>query len=134
MKFKAEQILGYFFHHWERMTIQHLLLVQLLLTEEFSLAKIYRGVDRRIARLTFFSQRLEKNPLGGGVMVRRGASGSRTVQSKLIQRSVTMTYFPSCFLVLRTNFGNSYWDIPRGIIFFPNSKATKHYVGIFEEN
>ena len=44
MKFKAEQILGYFFHHCERMTIQHLLLVQLLLTEEFSLAKIYTEV------------------------------------------------------------------------------------------
>ena len=30
MKFKAEQILGYFFHHWERMAIQCLLLVKLL--------------------------------------------------------------------------------------------------------
>ena len=44
MKFKAEQMLGYFFHHWERTTIQHLLLVQLPLTEEFSLAKIYTKV------------------------------------------------------------------------------------------
>ena len=44
-----------------------------------------------------------------------------------------MTYFPSCFLVLRTNFGNSYCDIPRGIITFPGNKATKCYVGLFEE-
>ena len=54
--------------------------------------------------------------------------------SKVISPKVmTMTYFPSCFLVLRTNFGNSYCDIPRGIITFPDNKATKHYVGLFEE-
>ena len=44
-----------------------------------------------------------------------------------------MPYFPSCFLGLRTNFGNSYCDILRGIITFPDNKAIKHYVGIFEE-
>lgn len=43
-----------------------------------------------------------------------------------------MTYF-SCFLVLRTDFGNSHCDVPRGIITFPDNKATKHYVDIFEE-
>ena len=54
--------------------------------------------------------------------------------SKVISPKVmTMTYFPSCFLVLRTNFGNSYCDIPRRIITFPDNKATKHYVGLFEE-
>ena len=63
-----------------------------------------------------------------------GASASASILPKSsVQRWVTITYFPSCFLVLRTNFGNSYCDIPRGIITFPGNKATKCYVGLFEE-
>ena len=63
-----------------------------------------------------------------------GASASASVLPKSsVQRWVTMTYFPSCFLVLRTNFGNSYCDLPRGIITFPDNKTTNCYVGLFEE-